>query len=107
MWMAGMTMCDGVWWASWMIHSPRSVSSTSMPACSKGLVQVDLLGGHGLGLDHPLHALLLGEGEDVLLHLGGVGGPEDLGRRGLPRFALNCSARASKLEEALPLISTI
>ena len=35
MWMAGMTMCEGVCPASWMIHSPRSVSLTSMPAFSR------------------------------------------------------------------------
>ena len=30
-----MTMCEGVWPASWMIHSPRSVSPTSMPPASR------------------------------------------------------------------------
>ena len=38
MWMAGMTMCEGVCPANWMIHSPRSVSPTVIPAFSrKGL----------------------------------------------------------------------
>ncbi len=36
MWMAGMTMCEGRWPASWMIHSPRSVSWTDDP----GLLEV-------------------------------------------------------------------
>ena len=31
-WIAGITMCEGRWPASWMIHSPRSVSFTSIPA---------------------------------------------------------------------------
>ena len=35
MWMAGMTMWDGFWPASWMIHSPRSVSPTEIPAFSR------------------------------------------------------------------------
>ena len=34
LWIAGAMMCDGVSRASWMIHSPRSVSTTWMPAPS-------------------------------------------------------------------------
>ena len=49
----------------------------------EGLVQVDLLGGHGLRLHDALHALGLGKVEDVLLHRRGVGGPEHLGTTGL------------------------
>ena len=35
LWIAGMTMWLGVSWASWMIHSPRSVSTTRIPAASR------------------------------------------------------------------------
>ena len=35
LWMAGMTMWLGVSCASWMIHSPRSVSTTCRPAASR------------------------------------------------------------------------
>ena len=34
LWMAGAMMWDGVSLASWMIHSPRSVSTTVIPAPS-------------------------------------------------------------------------
>jgi hypothetical protein len=34
LWMAGTTMCDGVSCASWMIHSPRSVSTGASPSAS-------------------------------------------------------------------------
>ncbi len=83
MWMAGMTMWDGVWPASWMIHSPRSVSATSMPPLPQVRVEVDLLRGHGLGLDDPGHAPGLGQVQDVLPHLGRVAGAEHLGAPGL------------------------
>ncbi len=35
MWMAGITMCDGRCPASWMIHSPRSVSATAIRSFSR------------------------------------------------------------------------
>ncbi len=34
LWMAGAMMCDGRSWASWMMYSPRSVSTAVTPACS-------------------------------------------------------------------------
>ena len=34
-WMAGKTMWEGVWCASWQIHSPKSVSLDSMPNWSR------------------------------------------------------------------------
>ena len=34
LWMAGAMMCDGFSWASWMMYSPRSVSTGVTPACS-------------------------------------------------------------------------
>ena len=42
-------------------------------------VEVHLLGGHRLRLGDALDPVLLAEPGQVLLHLGGVGGPEDLG----------------------------
>ena len=51
LWIAGTTICDGVSPASWMIHSPRSVSIGSIPSCLESFVQVDLFGDHALGLD--------------------------------------------------------
>ena len=38
-WIAGITMCEGRWPASWMIHSPRSVSFTSIPASVSALLR--------------------------------------------------------------------
>jgi hypothetical protein len=35
LWMAGAMMCDGFSWASWMMYSPRSVSTGVIPACSR------------------------------------------------------------------------
>ena len=32
---AGMMMCDGISWRSWMMYSPRSVSIGAMPFCSR------------------------------------------------------------------------
>ena len=77
-WIAGITMCEGRWPASWMIHSPRSVSLTSMPASVEGLVEVDLLGGHRLRLRDLLHALLAGEVDDVAADLLGALQEDDL-----------------------------
>ena len=34
LWMAGAMMCEGRSWASWMMYSPRSVSTGVIPACS-------------------------------------------------------------------------
>src|SRR5206468_2361039 len=34
LWIAGAMMCDGRSWASWMMYSPRSVSTGVIPACS-------------------------------------------------------------------------
>jgi hypothetical protein len=39
MWIAGMTMCEGRCPASWMIHSPRSVSLTVMPCASSAALR--------------------------------------------------------------------
>ena len=55
----------GVSPASWMIHSPRSVSTTSAPAASSAGVEVDLLGGHRLGLGDPGGAVAPHHVDDV------------------------------------------
>ena len=49
-WTAGAMMWLGVWPASWMIHSPRSVSTTSHAGGLEGVVEAGLLGGHRLAL---------------------------------------------------------
>ncbi len=47
------------------------------------LVEMNLLRGHGLGLDDALDAALLREAEDVILYGLGIAGAEDLGAAGL------------------------
>ncbi len=73
-WMAGMTMWDGPSWRSWMIHSPRSVSTTSKPSAFQVVVEEGLLRGHGLGFDDLLDPVVPGDGGDDLVGLPGGGG---------------------------------
>ena len=61
-----------------MMYSPRSVSTTVIPACSKRVVEVDFLGRHALGFDDLLDVGLGGDVEDDLVGLGGVARPVDL-----------------------------
>ena len=52
LWMAGTMMCEGVSPASWMMYSPRSVSTDLDAVLLEEVVQVHLLGDHRLALDH-------------------------------------------------------
>ncbi len=45
-------MCDGISWRSWMMYSPRSVSTGVMPFAFEMIVEADLLGHHGFALGH-------------------------------------------------------
>ena len=51
-WTAGAMMWLGVWPASWMIHSPRSVSTTVARRRLERLVEAGLLRRHRLALHH-------------------------------------------------------
>ena len=62
--MAGMTMWLGVSCASWMIHSPRSVSTTRSPAVLQVVVEKDLLGDHALALGQQSHVAFFEEVEN-------------------------------------------
>ena len=54
LWMIGATMCDGWSLSSWTMYSPRSVSTTSMPAPSRtGLSSIS-----SLTIDLPLTTVL-------------------------------------------------
>ena len=83
MWMAGITMCDGR--CSGELDDP--LAQVGLAHLDAGLfqmgVEVDLLRGHGLGFDDALDAVLLRELENVLVHLGGIAGAENLGAAGL------------------------
>ena len=90
MWIAGSTMWLGGSRRSCTIHSPRSVSITSMPCGSRNgfrwhsSVSIDLL------LTSRVTLCSEQDAEDDLVVLGGVAGPVDLGAE---RVALrsNCS----------------
>ena len=53
---AGAMICEGVSWRSWMIYSPRSVSTGAMPCRLERVVEADLLGDHRLALGDALGA---------------------------------------------------
>ena len=55
-WIAGAMMWLGGSWRSWMMYSPRSVSTGVMPFASRIIVERDLLGDHRLALGHGLGA---------------------------------------------------
>ena len=99
-------MCDGVWWASWMIHSPRSVSSTSMPALSKAALRWISSEAMDLDLTTRLTPFSLARSRMYCFTWAGSAVLKTLAPQASALF-LNCSARASKFEEALALISTI
>ena len=56
-WIAGTRMCDWVSSPSCTISSARSVSTARMPAARQRLVQLDLVRGHRLDLDHLVDAV--------------------------------------------------
>ena len=68
-----------------MIHSPRSVSTTSHPGLVQRAVQVDLLGGHRLRLHDQATALAGGDVDDELRRLGRGGRPVHVGADPLER----------------------
>ena len=84
-WIAGTRMWLGRSSPSWTISSARSVSHAAMPSRGERLVEVDLLGGHGLDLDHLVHAVALGDARDDGAGLLGVAGPVDGHPAGLQR----------------------
>ena len=75
LWIAGTRMCDERSPASWMISSARSVSIASIPSACERLVELDLVGGDRLDLDHLARAVVLGDPGHDRVRLGRVARP--------------------------------